>query len=277
VPYTTCRPVYEQHCREHRYTVHRPVVQCYQVAVPYTTCRPVYEHHTREHRYTVHRPVTECYQVCVPYTVYRTVHEQHVRRVPVTCTRQVQECRTECRVGYRVENVETEKCVKVCGGEWQERREYCPGPVVTRCCKTPGSWIFDPCSGCSRFCPGQTVQEQVQCPGTWVCKKVWVPKEEYKTIKCCTQVCKPYTYTVQVPYCRTECYTTYRDECYTTCRQVPEQCVRYETRKRCYTVPEEKVCQVPYTTCRLVHEQHVRYETKKQCYTVPEEKVCHIP
>ena len=60
-----------------------------------------------------------------------------------------------------------------------------------------------------------------------------------------TIVCKrvtrdeKFTYTVCVPHCRTECYTTYRDECYTTCRMVQEQHTRMETRHRCYTVPEE--------------------------------------
>ena len=138
--------------------------------------------------------------------------------------------------------VQTTKCVPVCGGEWQEVREYCPGPVVTQCCKSPGFWTVDPCTCCPKFCEGCTTTQLVQCPGTWTCKKVWCPKTTYQTVTCCVPVCKQYTYTVQVPCCRTECFTVMKEHCYTTCKMVPETCVKYETRKRCYTVPEEKVC-----------------------------------
>ena len=75
-------------------------------------------------------------------------------QVPVTCTRQVVDYRTECRVGHTTEMVETTHCVKVCGGEWQEVREYCPGPVVTQCCKSAGCWKFDPVLLLSRYLPG---------------------------------------------------------------------------------------------------------------------------
>src|SRR5262249_17980922 len=182
VCYTTYRKEFQHHVREHRYTVCRPVVQCYQVPVTYTVCKPVYETHCRQERYCTYRPVTEAYQVAVPYCTYRPVTEQHVRKVPYTCTRQVTEYRTEGRTEDRVENVAAEECVKVCGGEWQEVREYCPGPVVTRCCKTPGTWIVDPCTCQPRYCEGQTITQQVQCPGTWTCKKVWVPKEEMRKV-----------------------------------------------------------------------------------------------
>ena len=105
-----------------------------------------------------------------------------------------------------------------------------------------------------------------------------MPKEEYKTVKVCTQVCKPYTYTVQVPCLPDRVLHDLQGRVLhdlpAWCRST---CVRHETRTRCYTVPEEKVRQVPYTTCRMVPEQHVRYETRKQCYTVPEEKVCYRP
>ena len=86
-----------------------------------------------------------------------------------------------------------------------------------------------------------------------VCKKVWVPHEECRTVSECKMVCKPVCTTVQVPVCRKvlparRCGPAPA----TVCRMVPEQCVRYETRTRCYQVPEEKVCQIPYTTCRMV-------------------------
>ena len=68
VPHTVCKPVYEQHCREHRYVTYRTCVQEYQVACPYTTCRPVYETRYKTVPYTVCRPVVQEYQVAVPYT-----------------------------------------------------------------------------------------------------------------------------------------------------------------------------------------------------------------
>jgi len=58
---------------------------------------------------------------------------------------------------------------------------------------------------------------------------------------------------------------------------IKEQHVKYECRKYCYKVPEEKVCYIPYTTCRM--EKETCYKTEKCCKTnwVPEEKVCCIP
>ena len=95
----------------------------------------------------------------------------------------------------------------------------------------------------------------------------------------------------------------------TVCKMVSEQHVRYETRTRCYKVPQECVQQVPYTTCklvpgaprphrdphpllhgagahvryvpyttcRMVPETHCKMVTQQQCYTVPEVKTCQIP
>jgi hypothetical protein len=58
---------------------------------------------------------------------------------------------------------------------------------------------------------------------------------------------------------------------------VPEQHVRYETRRHCYNVPEVKVCYTPYTTCKMVPEQCVRTVKCYRTHYVPEERVCQVP
>ena len=154
-------------------------------------------------------------------------------KLPVTCTRQVVDYKTECRVGTKVEMVETTKCVPVCTGEWKGHR------ILPRARSFTVAVFWGTAARLSSLFVSSDA---------WVCKKVWCPKVDYQTVKCCTPVCKPYTYTVQVPCCRTECYTVYKDHCYTTCRIEKEQCVKYVTKTRCYTIPEEHVKCVPYTT-----------------------------
>src|SRR5262249_1821680 len=133
--------------------------------IHYCTYRPVYQHHVRECRYTVCRPIWQEYQVPVRYCTYRPVYEQHVSCVPVTCYRPVTEPRQQVIKTYTYEPVWTEKAVTVCTGDWKVEQEYCPGPVVTKCCRLPGSWTFDPCTCTSHYCPGPTVNYTVQCPG----------------------------------------------------------------------------------------------------------------
>src|SRR5262249_47178621 len=157
--------------------------QDYQVPVKWTTYRPVYEQHVREHRYTVQRAVWQDYQVPVKWTTYRPVYEQHVRNVPVTTYRTVCEPRQYTYKTCTLERVWQEHPVRICTGEWREERHYVPGPVVTRTCKLPGTWTFDPCSCKSHYCPGPVTSYQVQCPGRWVCKKVWVPREETRMVR----------------------------------------------------------------------------------------------
>ena len=55
-----------------------------------------------------------------------------------------------------------------------------------------------------------------------------------------------------------------------------EDYVRYETRRHCYTVPEQHVQYVPYTTCQVVRKDHVRYTTHTKCHYVPEVKTRQI-
>jgi hypothetical protein len=217
------------------------------------------------------------YQVQIPYCTYKPVYEKHVRQVPEVKYQCVTEYRNETRVSYVQEPVYTEKCVKVCGGHWEERTECIPGPIVTKCCRLPGTYVFDPCTCTTKYCPGEVVRQQYQCPPTTVTKKVWVPTVETKIVKECKMVCKPVCTTVQVPCTKMVPYTTYRDCSYTTCRMVAEQHCRTETRKRCYTVPEECVRQIPYTTCKMVAQQHTRMVTKQHVSYVCETHVRRIP
>ena len=111
--------------------------------------------------YIVQRPVTECYTVAVPYTVCKPCYEQHVCQVPVTCTRQVVDYRTECRVGTHVEMVEIDEVRQGLRRRMAGSREYCPGPVVTQCCKSPGFWIGRPVY----LLPESTAQASTQAAG----------------------------------------------------------------------------------------------------------------
>ena len=71
-------------------------------------------------------------------------------------------------------------------GDWQCTQEYCPGPIVQRTCRMPGTWHFDPCTCKCTYCPGPCVSYSVQCPGKYVTKRVWVPRQECKKV-CCTR------------------------------------------------------------------------------------------
>src|SRR5207249_1850168 len=162
-------PIYEQHVRTQQYTVMKPCLQEYQVPVQWTTYHPVYEQHVRIQKYCVMKPVWQEYQVPVQWTTYKPVYEQHVRKHRYT----------------GCEPVWTERCYKVCTGCWQEEKKFIPGPTVTKCCRTPGTWTFDPCTCTSHYCPGSVISYEVQCPGKWVCCRVWVPREEVRTEKVC--------------------------------------------------------------------------------------------
>src|SRR5262249_54135061 len=148
----------------------------------------ILEQHVREVPYTVCKPVWQEYQVPVRWTTYCPVMEQHVREIPITYYKTVMEPRQRVCKSYVCEPVWTEKCYKVCTGDWQIERHYCAGPVTTRCCKLPGSWHFDPCTCTSYYCPGPIITYPLQKPGHWVCKRTWVPREEIKTVRCCHYV-----------------------------------------------------------------------------------------
>ena len=253
-----------------------PVASCAPSSC-YTAC--CVERETRVG--TVYETVWEPEQVTCERTVYDTVCED----VEQTCYRTVVEPRKRLCRTYTCEPVWTTHCIKVQTGCWQEEKQFCPGPVVHRTCRQPGTWTFDPCTCTCRYCPGPVVTYAVQCPGRWVCRRVWVPREEVRTVRCCRYVLKEHCHEVTEHCCRLVPYTVTRQIPYTTCRMVPEQHVRHTVRRYCENVPEVRVRHVPYTTCRLVPEercqtvrqcrvryeceQRCRYETRVTCKTVP--------
>jgi hypothetical protein len=148
--------------------------------------------------------------------------------VPVTETR-------ERTVNYSVTKpVNYTKTVTVRGGSWQTVEEEVAGPMVRRTIREPGTWTFDASTCRNVYCRGEVRTECVQCPPKKVCKKIWVPTCEEKTIDCvkyeteCLTKVVPYTVTKCVPECRSKTVT------YNVCKLVPE--CRQKT--------------VTYTTCK---------------------------
>ena len=166
---TPCRPVYEQHVREHRA---RPPAggQCYQVAVR-TTCRKATASTRPRASLRVRRPMTSATRCAFPASV-APVREQHVRCAGDSHTPgHGMPDRVSHR--HRLESVETEQCVG-CGGEWQGawyrpgRDSLLQGPgrsstvLGLRCGQPDGAGTFDQCParGCARRsgCPRSTRQ-----------------------------------------------------------------------------------------------------------------------
>ena len=168
------------------------------------------------------RPVYQEYEVPVHYTTCHPVYEQHTCEVPQTCYRTVSEQRQYCYKTCTCEPVYEDKCVKVCTGCYETEQVYCPGPVQHKCCRLPGHCDFDPCTCTSHYCPGETVTYEIQCPGHYECRKVWVPHEEVRTVRCCRYVTHEQVHTGSYTVCHLEPYTVMRQRCWTTCRMVPE-------------------------------------------------------
>jgi hypothetical protein len=174
---------------------------------------------------------------CTPKVRYKTCYQTCVEEKEVCCYETVtktvmKECRyTVCKPVYEdqvreckkiiCEPVWEEKQIKVCSGYWKDEQVFCPGPVVTKKCKLPDTCCFDPCTCKSHVVKGQTVCYQEQCPGKWVCKKVWVPTEEIKTIKVCKHVQKEVIEKVNVKVCKYVHEEVVKQVPVTVCEKVP--------------------------------------------------------
>ena len=186
-----------------------------------------------------------------------------------TKTRQV--CYTVCKpVHYTKE-------VQVCCGRWETQTTECPGPVVRKCVREPGCWVWDPCCCRCRYVPGECKMVEVQCPPRTVCKKVWVPEVKTKTINCvryeretCTKEV-PYTVCHMVREQRTKTCT------YTVCHMVPEQRTKTCTYKVCHMVKECHTKEVPYTVCHMVKEKCVKKVPYTVCKPVHYTKTIRVP
>ena len=183
-----CKPVWETRTKDVCYTVCKPVWETRTKDVCYTVCKPVWETRTKQICYTVCKPVWETRSRTVCYNVRKPVYETRTREVCRTIRRPVHFTRT----------------VEVCTGHWDTHVEEIPGPVVQKCVQEPGCWNWDPCRCCCVFTPGASRVVEVQCPPRQICRKVWVPSVEQRTINCVRYECE--TVTEQVPY--TVCYYT---------------------------------------------------------------------
>src|SRR4029078_6664054 len=105
-------------------------------------------------------------------------------------------------------------------------------------CVRPGCWECDPCTCKSPYCPGPMVTYKCEQPGRWVCKKVWCPREEIRTQRCCQYVPREQWHTETCTVCKTVPYTVMKQVPYTTCRQVREDHCKMVTCKKCTMVPE---------------------------------------
>ena len=243
--YTVCKPIRETHYRECNYTVCKPVWETKTKEICYTVCKPVWETKTKE----------ICYPVCKPG------HETRERVVCQTIRKPVH---------YTKE-------VKVCGGHWETQVTECPGRVIKKRVREPGCWKWDPCKCRCVYCPGECKVVCVQCPPRQVCKKVWVPEVQTKTVNCVRyerEVVKkkvPYTVCKMVPETRTKTCT------YKVCKMVKEQ----RTKKIPYTVcryeKETRVKKVPYTVCKPVHYTKVITVPKRVCKKVACTRTICVP
>ncbi|MEE2781114.1 MAG: hypothetical protein VX431_02840, partial [Planctomycetota bacterium] len=175
------------------------------------------------------------------------------------------------------------KTVNVCCGHWETQVTCCPGPVVTKCVQTPGTWEWDPCRCRCCYKPGCCKKVQVQCPPRKVCKKVWVPEVKQKCIQCvkyvretkvktcCYKVCKmvPETRTCTYKVCRMVPEKRVKTCCYKVCKMVPETRTRKVAYTCCRMVKEECVKMVPYTVCKPVHYTKQIKCKKCVCERVP--------
>jgi hypothetical protein len=189
---------------------------CYQNVVEerqVTTCKTVQKTIMKECRYTVCKPVEEV---------------------------QVRECRKiVCKPVWE------EKQIKVCCGEWK-CEWYCqPGHCVTRrhivCNRDCDQGCGDQCGGCGG-CGGcghrhllprlEVVCCQEQTAARWCSRKVWVPREEVRTVRVCKMQQQEVVEKVNVKVCKMVQEQVVKQVPVTVCEKVP--CT--ETVKVCHRV-----------------------------------------
>lgn len=195
---------------------------------------------------------------CFPKVRYRTEWQTVMEPCKKTCYRiehktVMKECKEiVCKPVYENKTVDCkkivckpvweEKQVKVCTGEWKVEQHVCPGPVVTRKCRLPDTCCFDPCTCTSKRIKGETVCYQEQLPGKTVCKKVWVPKEEVRTVKVCKMVQEEVVEKVNVQTCRWEKQEVVKQVPVTVCEKVPYEVTVNVCRKVKVCVPVCECC-----------------------------------
>ena len=203
-----------------------------------------------------------CYPKVRYKTCYQTVVEEQCKTVWQNCYKTIEkECHyTVCRPVWECVEKECkkivckpvweEKQVKVCCGEWKEEKYFCPGPVKTVKHRDPDTCCYDPCTCKSIRIPGKCWTECVQCPGTWKCKKVWCPREECRTVRCCKYVPEEICEKVQVKVCHMVKEEVCKKVPVTVCEKVPVQVMV----KVCKKVPVKvAVCECEQPRCHVGH------------------------
>jgi hypothetical protein len=212
----------ETECREHRYTVARPVLETSAREEHYTVMRPVCEMAEREERYLVQRPVVQtCYSVQY-HTVMSPVVSQQTQMVDHGC--------------------------------FAQQTVFKPAWFNTRLAWLGASCAVDPATG-------RTVYQRAGLywvptnRGRYEVRRVWQPNVVAEQTQ---HVCYvPQTVAEQIPVqvssMRTE--EVCRKVPYQICRMVPQDCVRQVPVQTCRMTYEERVERVPYQTCRMVAYQ----------------------
>jgi hypothetical protein len=255
------RPVHEMQSRVVTYNTFHTYYETLTQVVPYTVVRPVYETRSAVHSYTVYRTHYDTVTQPVAYTVYRPTYETHSRPVPYTVCRQVP---------YK-------ETVPIHSGCWKTVTEERPGPVVTKCIREPGCWEWDPCACRSVYKPGAVRRVEVQCPPVKTCRKVWVPRVDYKEVTRHHTVYETHYKTVPYTVCRQVPEVRHTTRTYTVCRMIPQVVTKPYTYTAVRYVPETHTRVVPYTVARVVPRTHsytvnypvVRLVPDYQTYTVP--------
>ncbi|MCA9271028.1 MAG: hypothetical protein KDA41_21250 [Planctomycetales bacterium] len=287
------------HYRDEPFTYTKVVPEVRTREVPYTVCWPVCETRTRDVSRVDYVPSYETRTRTIPYTTWHTVCEQRMRTVRYCVPRQVQFTRT----------------IAIPCGHWEHCVEEHPGPVVCQCCQEPGCWVSNDCCGgkgscqkdcCQKGCgchyqPGAVHIVQRRCPPVRVCRKVWVPHVEYRTVCCCRTEYDVCTY--EIPYTVTRCVPTTHvcEQPYTICRMTPitrcetieyqvtrmmtQQCMRTEEYTVNHTieamgmrrVPFTTECEVPTTCCVRVPRQVPREVCRTVRRCIPRTETYQVP
>ena len=253
--------VYEQHCREHCYTVYKPVWQEYQVPVKWTTYKPVYQQHDATS--TVHglqavlAGVPGAGEVLhlpagVPAASARSARPLHVphrdgARANVS-SRPTRASRSSTEHQYKVQRRRA----------GMTEKDYCPARSSRSAAACPDAGHFDPCT-CRRSIAPARVSRQVQCPATGIVQRTLVPaRAKSQTVRCCTRmVPKEQCHVESTASRRVVPVHSTRKVCHTTCRMVPEQhCKMVTCRKlRAWCPRKKRLARSCYTTCRMVRRR----------------------
>ena len=152
----------------------------------------------------------------------RPVYEQHVCEVPVSllphrdgaAAAGLQDVHLRAGLDGAVRT-------RSAPGDWQDEQELLPRPgrdQVLPACRAPGSSTPAPARRTTAL--ARSSATQVQCPGHWVCKRVWVPREEVRTVRCCHYVQQEHCHVVNYTSARSVPYTVMKQVPYTTCKMV---------------------------------------------------------